>query len=475
MARPLTWLSTLGLTVLLPRYLGDVNLGRMNFAFAFADWCGLLASFGIATYLTKEVARRPLEAAAIVFNALVLRAVMAIAVGTTAVVVAALLPVSELTRTLIYLLTLHMLLMVVGGVIIGGLQGAQELRSVAVIDAVSKVLQLGLIATVLFMGFGPIAVAAAYVAGDLLMIAFLLRAILRKVGLHGPLDRSMWVSLFRGGAPFLVWETALLTYARVDVVILSLFAHDAVLGWYSAAYRIISLPLFLPVIIMTAVFPALSASSRDPATFNNLARRAIQAVALTTVPMSLGLMLIAGALIRFFGYPGGFDNSVGPLVLLSATLPLVGINMILGCVLAARDRQRQWAIAGVAAAVLNVSVNFVAIPYTQAHFDNGAIGAAAVTSLTEVMLLGAGLFLCPRGVFDSATVRFVLRCGLAALVMAVLIWPLRDGSVLLTVPFGALVFLVAAFATRAVSSEDVRALRAMLARRGELPPEPATF
>jgi O-antigen/teichoic acid export membrane protein len=162
-------------------------------------------------------------------------------------------------------------------------------------------------------------------------------------------------------------------------------------------------------------------------------------------------------------------------VLLSATLPLVGINMILGCVLAARDRQRQWAIAGVAAAVLNVSVNFVAIPYTQAHFDNGAIGAAAVTSLTEVMLLGAGLFLCPRGVFDSATVRFVLRCGLAALVMAVLIWPLRDGSVLLTVPFGALVFLVAAFATRAVSSDDVRALRAMLARRGELPVEPATL
>jgi O-antigen/teichoic acid export membrane protein len=66
MARPLTWLSTLGLTILLPRYLGDVNLGRMNFAWVFADWFGLFASFGIATYLTKEVARYPADAGRIV-------------------------------------------------------------------------------------------------------------------------------------------------------------------------------------------------------------------------------------------------------------------------------------------------------------------------------------------------------------------------------------------------------------------------
>src|SRR5918993_984970 len=51
LARPLTWLSTIGLTILLPRYLGDVNLGKFNLAFVFADWCGLLVSLGISRYL----------------------------------------------------------------------------------------------------------------------------------------------------------------------------------------------------------------------------------------------------------------------------------------------------------------------------------------------------------------------------------------------------------------------------------------
>src|SRR5215218_203580 len=133
--RPLTWLSTIGLTILLPRYLGDVNLGKMNFAFAFADWCGLLASFGIATYLTKEVAQRREAAPTIVLNAVVVRVVLALVIGVLAGAVAMLLGYDPLTRNLVLLLTGHMLLTVFMGVLIGALQGIEQLRVVALVDA----------------------------------------------------------------------------------------------------------------------------------------------------------------------------------------------------------------------------------------------------------------------------------------------------------------------------------------------------
>ena len=56
----------------------------MNLAFAFADWCGLVASFGIATYLAKEVAQRRNEASTIVLNAVVVRLVLSVVVGVLA-------------------------------------------------------------------------------------------------------------------------------------------------------------------------------------------------------------------------------------------------------------------------------------------------------------------------------------------------------------------------------------------------------
>jgi O-antigen/teichoic acid export membrane protein len=464
-----TWLSTLGLTIILPRYLGDVSLGRMNFAFAFADWFGLLASFGITTYVTKEVARRPAEAGSVVMNALVLRIAMTAFLAVAVVVLAAMLPLADVTRTLVQLLTVHMLLIVLSGVLIGGLQGTQDIRSVAWIDAVSKTVQLGLIAVVLLEGYGAVGVAVAYIASDLSFLALLLNAVRSRIGLRARIEPSSWPRMIRGGVPFMVWETALLTYARVDVLILAIFAHAAVLGWYAAAYRIISLPLFLPAIVMTVVLPALAANTSDASTFNSIARRAIQAVALTTVPMSIGLMLVAPAVIRLFCYPAEFDRSIAPLIVLASTLPLVGFNMIVGSVLTARDRQRQWAIAGVVAAVLNLSLNFVAIPYTQETFGNGAIGAAAVTSATEVVLVVAGLLLCPRGVFDGHTFSVLGRCFVASLVMGVVLWPVRDTSVLVSIPLGVAAFATSALVLRVVSPGDIRALRGLIRRGGAAP------
>jgi O-antigen/teichoic acid export membrane protein len=159
-----------------------------------------------------------------------------------------------------------------------------------------------------------------------------------------------------------------------------------------------------------------------------------------------------------------------PVAILATTLPLVGVNMIVGSALTAQDRQRQWAFAGVAAAILNPAANFIAIPYTQTELGNGAIGAAAVTALTEVFLLLAGQYLLPRGVLDLATLYSALRCLLAGLTMAAVVWLARDLPFLITVPIGALVYGAASLILKTVSIGDVQRLRGYLVdRRAAVP------
>jgi O-antigen/teichoic acid export membrane protein len=475
-SRPLTWLSTIGLTILLPRYLGDVNLGKMNLAFLFADWCALLASFGISAALAKEVAQHRSTAPTTVLNAVFVRLFLALAVGAVATVVATLIPFDSLTRSLVYLLTAHMLLTVFYGVLMGALQGVQQLRIVALVDAVTKIALLGLVAAVLFGGHGAIGVAVAYLVADLIAVAWLLAAVRRRIGFAGPVTLRAGRSIVRAGLPFLVWEAALLTYARVDILILSFFAHDAVLGWYGAAYRIISIPLFIPAVVMTVMFPAFAEAADDEALFTNMARRATVMVAVTTVPMAFGLMALTGRIIELFGYPAEFTNSIMPTVLLAVALPLVAVNMIVGSILSAKDRQHQWAVAGIFAAALNIGLNLVAIPFTQSHYGNGAIGAAAVTSLTEVFLLVVGQVLLPRGLLDRATARATVKCVLVGAVMGIVVW-MADGVPLLpVVVLGAVIYVAGVVLTRAVPPEELRRVRGMLSSRlrpGEADPEPA--
>jgi O-antigen/teichoic acid export membrane protein len=197
----------------------------------------------------------------------------------------------------------------------------------------------------------------------------------------------------------------------------------------------------------------------NPATFNSFARRGVLIAALTSMPMAFGLILLADKVIDLFGYPESFSNSVVPIMFLAASLPMVAINMIVASALASLDRQRQWALVGVGAAVLNPALNLVFIPLTQSEFGNGGIGAGAVTTVTEVYLVIAGFILLPKGVLDRATYLGIWRCLAAGLAMAAVLWVASPLSIFVLVPLGAAVYGLIALLLGAISRDDVRLLR----------------
>jgi hypothetical protein len=114
---------------------------------------------------------------------------------------------------------------------------------------------------------------------------------------------------------------------------------------------------------------------------------------------------------------------------------------------------------------LNPLLNLVAIPYAQATWGNGAIGAAAVTTLTEVFMLIGGLRLLPAGVFSSATVKDVGRCLAAGTVMAAAVVLSRNLPIAVPIALGALVYVLCAFGFGALSVADLKHVHLQLLRR----------
>ena len=121
-------------------------------------------------------------------------------------------------------------------------------------------------------------------------------------------------------------------------------------------------------------------------------------------------------------------NAVPLLRILALHIPIVGLDIILGSVVIAADRQRQWVMVSVTAAVFNPLLNLAAIPLTQRLLHNGAIGAAVITVMTELILMVGAISLRPQGVLDKSTIQMLLRITLASLAMVPVVLALGIGA-----------------------------------------------
>lgn len=454
LAQGVSWVGSALLAILLPRFLGDANLGRLGFALGLTMLAGLIANLGTGTFLAKEVARHPSWAGGLALNALATRLPLVLVAGAVATAVVTLGSRDQLTREAVYVLSGGIVVGAAFSVVQGVLQGLQRMGTLALVGALQTSTYALLAAAVLLRGHGLLAVAGAYLAGQVAALLVGGAVLWRGIGSLPELAPGAWWRLCAGGLPFFVWQSALTVYGQIDSVLLNFLTGPAVVGWYVAAYRIVTIPVAVPAILVTVLFPALSAAA-GTAPFDAITRRAVQVVVLVTLPMALGVMLLADRIIALLRYPAVFQHSVLPILLLAPGFPLIAVDMILGTALNAHDRQRQWAVTAVVAAVLNPALNLLAIPFAQSRFGNGAVGAAAVTTLTEVLMMSAGLWLLPRGVLDWTTASRCARCLVAAGAMSAVVLPLRHLQLEVPVVAGAVTYLAVSLALRTLRPHEV--------------------
>jgi len=472
-AQVASWVGSAVLIVMLPRYLGDVGLGKLSFALVLTTLLGLGASLGTEVYVAREIARDESRAPGLIAAALGVRIPLGVLIALVTAVGAHYLADDQVTRRTVYVLCFAIVLGA-ADLTSGALQGLHRMRALAAVGVVSKLMLAAVVAGLLMTGAGPAVAAVAWLVGSAAGMVVGYTALLRALKPSFRVDWRLSRQVVLGSFPNFLWQAALIVYGQVDTVLLSFLATDAVIGWYGVAYRIVTLPTFWAVIVTTVAFPALSAAARDRVQFSAIARRSVQVVLLVSVPVAVGAMLLPDKLTRFLGYPPSFDNSWIPIILLAPHIPIVGLDMVIGYALNACGRQRAWSITAVSAAVLNPAVNLLAIPYTQAHFGNGAIGAAAVTTLTEVFLMVVGLWLLPRGTLGRSTAIDVLKVLCAALAMTIAVLILRRHSLPALAALGAVVYLAACVTTGAITRDDIdQVLRQLRQRFSRAGPEPA--
>ena len=457
--QPLTWAASLLTIVLVPRLLGAEAFGEYTVATTIGTVAGFALGLGIPDYLVRRVAQRPRLIERDMGDALFVTMATTVVGALILALVIPLTGFSAIDARLLFVTLIGMLAVPLWGVLLSSLRGRDDHARFAWLQAGNVVAWAVIGLSILFFGADvtTYAAAGAVVSIGSALIAF-------KISGLRPARPTPSIGVFRefarGGFPFLSCTLTSIVSTSIDRVVLGALVPAAHVGWYAAAGRLVYIPMFVPTLIATPLFSAVSRGSHEPAVLRRAIAESVRALLLLTVPMAAGLFVAAPIIPTTLHWPSDFENSVPLMQLLSLSMPLLALDMLLGTVVMALGREGRWAVVALVAAIFNPLANIVCVPIFEQATGDGGIGAAIVTGLTELVMFGGVMLLIPRQLFDPRTLWEAARIVLAGMASAAVAAILLPIALPLSLIGGAGAYLGATLALKVLHQEDLRQLAA---------------
>jgi O-antigen/teichoic acid export membrane protein len=460
--------------IFLARQLTPDQLGRYSWAVLTVGYLDILVNFGLGILLTRDVARQPELAARYLGAGMVLRLMLwVLALGLSALVggpFAGLLAADAESAFALSLLTIGIGISNQFGLLSALFAARERMEYPAYVTVVTTLLKIAAGATAIAAGYGIVGLAGASILVNICSGVILLAIYVRVLGwpfvdVSAGTTRHMSVD----SIPLMLNNLLASFFFRVDGLLLKPMAGDVAVATYSAAYRFIDGLTVISSTLVLAMFPALSraaAAGATPerpnarlhaATYHGL--RALHALA---IPLAVGVTLLAETVVVTFVGPDYVPGSVIALQILVWYLPFSFTNGLLQYVLIAADRKRLITVAFLIAAIFNVTANLLAIP----RF--GFVGAAVVTVLSEIVLLGPFWWGTRRCIGELHLLVTFWRPAIAAAGMALIVWPLQ-GQAWLAVLAGATSYAVGLLLLGTIRPSERQAVGRWLRERWGFP------
>jgi O-antigen/teichoic acid export membrane protein len=449
-----TWSVSLVVILVVPHFLGAANFGEFSFAYAYVNFFVLAGSFGTSAYITRELARNHSLLTDLVVNGIAQKTCFGIVLTTAAVGLGRLFGFDDLRMTLVVILCVGMVFQLWNEVLASALNGMQWMGKMSGWFTLGVYASSILGIVVLARDGGVVAYTLAVTAAGTITVFANFFILLPHVrGHRWRLDNRVARALVAGGAPLMLLMIFNQVYNTIDVPLLARLTSTTVVGWYGLAYRWAAIPIFIATAVIGSHYPEMSklGHAGGGPKFANLVNRALKLNLLAAIPAAVGLAVIAPNLIEAM-YDQEFDGTTRPLQILALQIPITGMDTILATALIASDRLRRYLWVAGFAAVANPLLCAFLITVADRTWQNGAIGAATATALTELFVMTCALHMRADGVMNRSLVLWTLRCTLAGVAIIPVAALARDsiGSLVAQIAVGGALFTLAALALRVI-------------------------
>jgi O-antigen/teichoic acid export membrane protein len=461
-------IATAILYLYIARKAGASQFGIFVFALSFAGIAVTLGQFGQELVLTREVARDHRRLDEYYSVVMLSRVLFSLPPLLVVLALAALAGMSGYTA----LVTLLMGLGFVGDFMLqvsfAVFQAYERVGLMPVVLIAQRWVTTAAAATVLYLGGDIVGVAAIYCTGAMAAAALAAWLMYRRVArprLRFDIGGALRVT--REAVPVGLGTIAFLLLARIDTTMLAIFKSSAIVGQYGAAYRLLETTAFVTWSVNTAVLPTLarlSPTSIPPV--GAVYQRALKLVLAITVPMAVGIAILAGPIIALL-YGSQYLRAAPALVLLAPTIMLFPVSSLSSQLLYAQNVRRVVALTYGVVFLENVVSNLILIPVFS--LDGAAVG----TSISELLVAGTLLYMS-RTLHGRLQIRRILAGVLLGTLVVGAIAIVFQAHLILAIPLAIVAYLAIFLAhERLAFPEDFAVIRHFTARLSPLPAQPA--
>jgi O-antigen/teichoic acid export membrane protein len=455
----ITWSMTLIWTLVVPRVLGPAGLGYIVSAISVSSVFGIVLGLGTKAYLVREIVVDREAAPQLIGSTIVLRAMLAPLVAIGVVVFAHLAHYGQEARAVLYLATAMTILALLTEPLQAGFQAIERMQYLAYADVINKTAQSLVGITLVFLGFRAEGIMTVMMLAAGVVLALNYNWLRRFLWIDLRADWKMIWKVVRQSLAYWVGGTFSMIYLWIDTVMLSLMTTARVVGWYGATTTLFQTVMFIPVLISTAWLPRLvRAAERGRGQLMAEAHIPFEITLCTGIPIAAGTALCAPLVVHTF-YGAQYAHAVPVLIVLAACLPWIYLNIILYAVLVALKRAFEWTFVMLGAAIVNPLFNLVLIRVAQNRLHNGAIGAAASLTLTELIMDLVALTMIGRDLFTAAMIRRCLAAAVSSAGMLATGYLLVGLGQLVAVAAGVGVMVVLSLVLRVVTPAELAIAR----------------
>ncbi|MFX1487226.1 MAG: flippase [Promethearchaeota archaeon] len=446
------------------RYLGAEGYGILSFALAFVTIFSILMDFGLSKLTVREVAKDRSLAGKYMGNTVIMKLILIAATFGLIAITINLLGYPEQTITLVYLIGLSVGLDSFSVIFYSIFEAYEKMENESLGRIIRDAILLVGTLFAVSQGFNVVGFGFAYLFAGLITLGYNFAiCTLRIAKLKVEIDWEFWKSTSKEAFSFGLTGFFVTIYYWVDSVVLSIMKGDLIVGWYGAAFRLITILLFIPAILNVSIFPVMSrfyVSSEDHLRFAY--ERYFKYMTVLGLPIGVGVTLLADRIIQLiFGIE--YMSSIIALQILVWSGVFIFMGGAFGRLLESSNRQKTIAKITGCSMVLNVILNLILIP---GFSYIGTSVTKIITELTVLILLATVCSSIGYGLSKNNLVN-LMKAIIATLPMIVVLVFLKDLNLILLILLAAVVYLLALFLLRVIDNEDLRIFRTILRKGGD--------
>jgi O-antigen/teichoic acid export membrane protein len=203
-------------------------------------------------------------------------------------------------------------------------------------------------------------------------------------------------------------------------------------------------------IIMSAVFPPMSRffiSSKD--SLKLAMEKSSKYLFIIALPIAVGTFLLADSIIVTI-YDANYEPATIVLKILILYVPLRFISTSVGWTLSSINKEHLRTLSAGIAIVINIILNLILIP------RYGITGAAVSTAISQLLIFLLYQYFITKKFKRLPLSKIVIKPTIASTAMGILVYLIRDESLLLIIPVAAILYFILLFTLKTFDAKDMK-------------------